>query len=119
TIQVWESSYRNDRWTRRKYRDGEWTEWQKNPNLSDIDERVSESTSGTKWVGYPDYGNQLLRTDDKGKLSISITSITEKQDVAIEGDVDCSIDGFDSVGAGEILRYRGFMSENEDMSKGS
>ena len=51
-----------------------------------VDKITSEIT--TKFVGYPEYGSKILRTDEAGKLAISYRSITNEYDVVNKRYVD-------------------------------
>lgn len=46
-IQVWESAYRNDRWTRTRYRDGEWSDWVRSATLADVESMTNTAKSYT------------------------------------------------------------------------
>ncbi|MGV0328114.1 polysaccharide deacetylase family protein [Corynebacterium guaraldiae] len=51
-----------------------------------VDKITSEIT--TKFVGYPEYGSKILRTDEAGKLVLSSGSITNEYDVVNKRYVD-------------------------------
>ena len=56
-----------------------------------IETLIDGATAGTKWIGYEQYANDLLRTDARGQIEIATTSITGNGNVTNKRYVDDAV----------------------------
>ena len=81
-VQMWLPSGAPALWLRTIQTSGTWSDWK------EIGSSADQVGDTTKFIGYPDHANKIVRTDENGNLVVSTGTIINDYDVANKAYVD-------------------------------